>query len=186
MEEPSTRKELRITLEVPVSSNHAYIYRRRGGAILNDRARQWMAQAEMVISNEMQQQHWETIGKEKVVVEVTHYWQDRRCRDTSNSYKILLDSLENCGVFENDRYAIVRQQDFFVDRDNPRVELVIYRLADEDPLERCLRCKYQRGFTKNKDKVGCICGQYFAAEKQVPIKCDNFQGKFHGGKSYES
>lgn len=157
---------------MPVSSNHAYVYR-GGGAILNERAREWMFSAETIIMCEMEKQKWKTVIDEKVIVEVTHWWPDKRCRDSHNSYKILLDSLENSGVFSNDRYALVRQGDFFIDRENPRIELVIYRQADEPPLSRCHWCKYSRGVSD--DGVDCIVGKYIARHKRDIVTCKEYK-----------
>lgn len=48
----------------------------------------------------------------------------------------LFDSLENAGVFDNDRFGIVNQVDFEVDKDKPRVELRIYVKEDQGNLPK--------------------------------------------------
>ena len=98
--------------------------------MLNKRAKDWMSNAEEITCAAIKKQKWKCTEKVKIIVEVTTYWQDRRVRDTHNSYKILMDALENAKVFDNDRYAIVRQIDFSVDKENPRVELVIYKMEE--------------------------------------------------------
>ena len=170
------RRELRLTLDVPITQNHAFTSMRgRGGQYLNQRARDWMSAAEFAISVAMKQQHWETITDEKVVVKILHFWPDRKQRDTHNSYKLLCDSMENAKVFNNDKYVVVRQQDYYVDKTHPRIEVVVYRLADESPVERCSSCIYCRGFEGN-DSVSCIHGAYVAREKKVPNSCDKYKG----------
>lgn len=121
----SKRKELLLSLPVPITENHAYFYR-MGRKNLNAAAKKWMSNAEEITRGEIERQHWETTAKHKVVVEIHTYWPDARVRDTHNSYKLLFDALENAKVFDNDRYALARQIDYSIDRENPRVDLKIY------------------------------------------------------------
>jgi crossover junction endodeoxyribonuclease RusA len=110
-----------------ITENHAYTYLRGGrGKVLNARAKQWMADAEAIVRQCIKEQQWKTTQWQKVVVEIKTFWEDNRCRDTHNLYKLLFDSLENAGVFDNDRFGIVHQVDFETDKANPRVELRIY------------------------------------------------------------
>lgn len=103
---------------------------------MNARAKTWMASAESLIRKAIKEQHWKTTQWQKVVVEVKTYWEDNRCRDTHNLYKLLFDSLENAGVFDNDRFGIVNQVDFEVDKENPRVELRIYIKEEQGNLPK--------------------------------------------------
>lgn len=42
--------------------------------------------------------------------------------DTHNREKVLLDALEGV-LYQDDRWVLVQEQDFTVDRENPRVEI---------------------------------------------------------------
>ena len=79
----------------------------------------------------MEEQGWKTVVNEKLIVELIHHWQDHRIRDCSNSLKLLCDSIQNSGIVNNDRWLLCRQQDFDVDRENPRLELVIYKKEND-------------------------------------------------------
>jgi crossover junction endodeoxyribonuclease RusA len=48
-------------------------------------------------------------------------------RDTHNGLKLLLDALEKA-VYDNDRYALPRIQDWDIDKTDPRVEVEIWRV----------------------------------------------------------
>lgn len=122
-------KELFITIPVPITENHAFFYR-KGMKILNKRGKEWMKNAEHLMRLAMEEQGWETVENEKVIVELWHYWPDKRVRDCSNSLKLLCDSIQNAGIVNNDRWLLCRQQDFSVDRDNPRLEMRIRRFND--------------------------------------------------------
>ena len=53
------------------------------------------------------------------------YMPDRRKRDSHNTLKIFMDSLELL-LFEDDFYVLTRIQSVKLDRDNPRVEMVMH------------------------------------------------------------
>lgn len=119
-------KELFIAIPVPITENHAFFYR-KGMKILNKRGKEWMKNAEHLMQAAIKEQGWETVENEKVIVDLWHYWPDKRVRDCSNSLKLLCDSIQNAGVVNNDRWLLCRQQDFSVDRENPRLEMKIRR-----------------------------------------------------------
>ena len=70
-------QRLLLSLPIPITENHAYYYV-RGKKILNKRAKDWMRDAEEIVTKEILKQHWVCTEKTKVIVEVTTYWQDRR------------------------------------------------------------------------------------------------------------
>jgi Holliday junction resolvase RusA-like endonuclease len=63
---------------------------------------------------------------DKVVVEYTIWWPDKRRRDASNLEKLLLDSLEGI-AYDDDRWAIPRCVDFSYDKGHPRIDVVCRR-----------------------------------------------------------
>lgn len=62
-------------------------------------------------------------------VDLYYYFPDRRKRDTHNTLKILMDALEFL-VFEDDYYVLTRVQMVELDRENPRVEMVMHPQKD--------------------------------------------------------
>ena len=110
----------------PVPSiNAMYFTTKFGKRIRTQKAKDWFALAEGRITEAMKEQGWKTTEETKVIVEVHTHWPDKRRRDTNNSSKALCDALEHAGVYDDDRYALVRYIDYDVDREDPRVELVI-------------------------------------------------------------
>lgn len=89
-------------------------------------AGEWCAAARDIAFTEALRTGWTCPQAEKVVVELTVYWPDRRRRDTHNLHKLLCDAIEGVAV-DDDRWALVRDVDFDVDRDDPRVEVTVRR-----------------------------------------------------------
>lgn len=128
-----TEKVLRLVLPMPPSVNHMYLQSRWGGKrIRTKKAREWFDQAERIVRNEILSQQWEPTINQKIVLDVLTMFPDRRKRDTNNTAKALCDMLEHAGVYDNDRFALVRYIDYGVDRENPRVEVVIRVYQEED------------------------------------------------------
>ena len=126
-------KTLRLVLPMPPSVNHMYLQSRWGGKrIRTKKAREWFDQAEKIVRNEILSQQWEPTINQKIVLDVLTMFPDRRKRDTNNTAKALCDMLEHAGVYDNDRFALVRYIDYGVDRENPRVEVVIRVYQEED------------------------------------------------------
>lgn len=65
------------------------------------------------------------------------YYEASKKRDPSNvssmAIKVIEDALQKCGVISNDGWANIAgySQDFFVDKDNPRIEVTITEVGDE-------------------------------------------------------
>ena len=57
------------------------------------------------------------------------FWPDYRIRDMSNMHKLLPDVLQDI-LYDNDKWVLVRDMDFTVDKGNPRVEVKIYPLGE--------------------------------------------------------
>jgi len=79
------------------------------------------------VTSERLKQHWQPSHAEKLVMEVTIFWPDHRRRDADNCLKLLSDTLEGV-LYEDDRWVLPRVVDFFVDKQNPRVEVRIFKL----------------------------------------------------------
>ena len=76
----------------------------------------------------------------RVKIHYRFYEQSKR-RDPSNvasfAVKVIEDALQKCGVIENDGWANIAgySQDFFVDKDNPRIEVTITEVEYESNLQ---------------------------------------------------
>ncbi len=65
---------------------------------------------------------------DKATINPVFYWPDRRRRDDDNavaSLKAARDGLADGGVVRNDADFVMAEAEFHVDRENPRVELII-------------------------------------------------------------
>lgn len=69
------------------------------------------------------------------------YYESSKRRDKSNvasmAVKVIEDALQKCGVLSNDGWANISgySQDFFVDKENPRIEVTIKEVKGEN--EEC-------------------------------------------------
>lgn len=124
--------DLRLTLPLPPSVNHSHRnFTNKAGRRLRvptKRATDWTATARSIAFTEMQRTGWTCPQGEKVIVEYTIWWPDRRRRDPSNLEKLLLDSLEGIAV-DDDKWCLPRCMDFDYDKGDPRVEVVVRRAA---------------------------------------------------------
>ena len=130
-------KRLRLRLDIPPSVNHCYInnYHRGRSRMLSPEAKCWKEYAALTAKAEARLQHWETPGRgQKVVVAIYAYWPDNRTRDMHNAHKLLMDALEDAGIYHNDKFALARDMDFSIDREEPRLELVIYLKPEVESL----------------------------------------------------
>ena len=123
---------LRFRVPVPPSVNHSHrTYTTKTGRrmrVPTKQAGDWTAQARDAAYVAAKASGWVCPCGEKVIVELTVYWPYRRRRDTNNCHKLLCDAIEGI-AFDDDRWALVRDLDFDVDRDDPRVEVAVKRMT---------------------------------------------------------
>ncbi|WP_405379579.1 RusA family crossover junction endodeoxyribonuclease [Phascolarctobacterium sp.] len=119
---------IRLSVSIPPSVNAAYINRHGSGKgrTLSASARTWKVVAGYKAMAEARKQGWIIPDdSKKVVLEVVAYWPDHRRRDMNNLHKLLCDALEGY-LYHDDKMVLVRDMDFSVDKDNPRLELCLY------------------------------------------------------------
>ena len=117
----SSNKKLHITLPIPTSVNAMYTLKRR----LTAEARRYITLSTALINEAIEEQRWSMEKKGTwLYIDMMYYFPDLRNRDASNCLKILLDVMQD-RVYENDMYALPRIQGVELDRENPRVEIVI-------------------------------------------------------------
>lgn len=133
---------MRLTLRIPPTSNHAFknVTRKTKdgktftGQQLTDEALAWLTSTALLARVRARVARWpRRPTQRKVVVELEVWWPDNRTRDMSNLHKLTADALEGI-VYPDDRWALMRDMDWHVDKTNPRLELTIWPL--ENPTER--------------------------------------------------
>lgn len=116
----------RLTLPGTVPSvNHMYInanVKGRRMKILKPQAKAWVEDAIYRARHWQQDNAWST-AKGKVIVRLWFHFPDKRRRDTHNGLKLLLDALEDAGIYEDDKLALPQIMDFQYDKQNPRIEI---------------------------------------------------------------
>lgn len=110
---------------IPPSVNHCYVNRWNGrGKVYNRQAEDYFDEMALAAA-----QLPEIAGNVKV--EYALYFPNRIVRDPGNFEKVLSDGLQRAGVLANDKQIRdVRAYDAGIDRENPRVEVMI--MATED------------------------------------------------------
>lgn len=124
---------LKLTLPVVPSVNHCYRNVSVNRRILTPKAKAWVQEVQLKAKLAARKQGWRFSSNEKLVMELTTYWPDKRRRDTHNGHKLLADSLEGV-LYKDDRWVLIRDMDFRVDRGNPRVEIVLKRFEEAEQV----------------------------------------------------
>jgi len=91
----------------------------------------WIHAARMIAQKECRNQMWKCSKDEKIVMELTVFWGNNRRQDVHNLHKISADALQGI-VYEDDRWLLIRDINFSVDKKTPRAEFVFYRLEDKE------------------------------------------------------
>ena len=120
---------LKLTLTIPPSVNHCYRNFNAAGRrnrVLTPLARAWKEEAYYIANALAHREGWRIPGaQEKIVLEVVAFWPDGRRRDMSNTHKLLCDALEGA-LYLDDKMVLVRDMDFSIDREHPRLEVCLY------------------------------------------------------------
>ena len=115
---------IKLTIPIVPSVNNCYRNVTVNRRILTAKGKAWQHEVQYIAKAEAKRQKWSFSKGEKLVMELWFYWPDKRKRDTHNSHKLLLDTLESI-LYENDCMVLARDMDFMLDRNNPRVEVVL-------------------------------------------------------------
>jgi Holliday junction resolvase RusA-like endonuclease len=105
------------------SANRIYITNPRGARILSDAAANKLIEWQNAAIEWAKNNDWKMrMAGTKVIADMTFYLPDDSIRDTHNTKKLLLDSLEGV-IHENDMWILDRTIDFQYDKKNPRIEI---------------------------------------------------------------
>lgn len=120
----------RLILPLPPSVNHAYriyVHPQTGQRmrVLTSEAQRFRRDAAYLALRWRQVTGWAMPQPGvKVVLRLWYYWPSRRRMDTHNREKVLLDALEGV-LYPEDRWVLIQEMDFAVDRRHPRVEIEV-------------------------------------------------------------
>lgn len=118
-------QELNVILPLAPSINHLYMFK-RGKRFMTKQGLEYMALAMKLTSQAVGIQNYQ-MEEEGVwmICELTFYYPDKRCRDSHNMHKVVLDALEHI-AFPEDRWVLVRDMYVGYDKEHPRIEVKIY------------------------------------------------------------
>lgn len=119
------RKRLKLTLPPCPSVNHAYKFV-KGRRFMTKEALAFLQVAGQIVEREKMKQNYKMESKGVwLIVEITYYFPDRRVRDGHNMHKVLADALNGC-AYVDDQFILIRDMEILYDKNNPRLEVVIY------------------------------------------------------------
>lgn len=131
----------RLVLPLPPTTNHSHFMtteekldvssgvvqiRNRPIRRRTQKTRDWMDDAATLAIDWKNRNRWRAPKEEKVICRLWYFWPDGRRRDTHNIPKVLLDALTGI-LWSDDRWVLVQEQDWQIDRRDPRVELEVFR-----------------------------------------------------------
>lgn len=119
------RKKLKLTLPMCPSVNHAYKFV-RGRRFMTKDALMFMQTTHAIVEREKAKQKYSMEFKGVwLILEIRAYFPDRKVRDVHNMHKILADALNGC-AYVDDQFLLIRDMGVYLDKENPRLEIVIY------------------------------------------------------------
>jgi crossover junction endodeoxyribonuclease RusA len=95
--------------------------------IITKEGKAWIKNAQEITQTNIGD--WVKTEKEKVIMEIHTFFPDNRRRDCHNTGKILYDALEGI-LYDDDRYLLPRYIDVQIDKENPRIEIVVYKMSE--------------------------------------------------------
>lgn len=117
-------KTLKFSVDIPLSVNHMYIRTYRGGQRLSPAAEEYVENTQAKVLEVMMDNNFKKITNASwYYIDLVIYMPDKRCRDSHNMLKLLLDTLETI-LFENDYYIMPNIKSVELDRSNPRIEVI--------------------------------------------------------------
>ena len=134
-----------------------YGHNRFGTVYMKPEGKQYKKQISEIIIKEVEKQKWiKTLNEEYCYLDATVYF-DKKGKDCDNIYKVIQDTITESGVvWEDDKYTWSRTNRCYIDKNNPRVEIVISRVNNigifdniEDYKEFEKKCKICKRYKRN-------------------------------------
>lgn len=121
---------LYFRLPAAPSVNSIYTVSRRTGEVIYTRwARTWKKSAQAICRLQAYEQGWKPLAEWTRVVFIP-YFPDRLTRDVTNLHKLVCDAL-NTIAYTDDVWALAHDARPGHDPENPRLELLVYRDAED-------------------------------------------------------
>lgn len=117
---------LRLELTLPPSINAMYRHSRgrngKGYVYMAEDAKAWKTGAQWQVKADCGRQGWKCTRGQKVRLTLFAYWPNKGRHDMNNLHKALCDALEGI-VYDDDRYVLITDKDYAIDRQRPRLEV---------------------------------------------------------------
>jgi len=123
-----------LKLIIPIAPSGNRMWRKNnktGKTYKTDECKYYQNYIGHIAKKEAKKQGWVKTVKEKVIIYFWFYWPDARQRDTGNQKKVILDGLQGV-LYDNDCWVLERDQDFNIDRADPRVEIEILKKSEDE------------------------------------------------------
>lgn len=135
------KKKLKLSLPLGISVNSLYTYF-RGKRQISAKARQYMVEAIAMINLAIDEQNWsEQKPYTWLYMDIVFYFKDRKVRDSHNYLKLLCDCIQATSIIDNDYYLIPRIHSVELDKENPRMDIVISAQTKADREVGMKMCK---------------------------------------------
>ena len=109
-----------------------YHHTKRGAKMLTERAKDYVSVVTAIVRSQIEKQQWEFQNDSTwYYADMIFYFPDKKTRDNHNTFKIMFDTLEN-HVFVNDYFVMPRVESVELDRDHPRVDLIIHNQTNHE------------------------------------------------------
>lgn len=79
------------------------------------------------VKDQIREQNWSKPENGKLVYIKMTFFLDRKRKDPNNFLKVLFDSLTEAGVYADDDIALPLVPRLYIDKQNPRIEIEIYK-----------------------------------------------------------
>ena len=122
------KQVLKVTLPLPSSVNMIYGRNKYGSIYLKKEGKEYKKKAIKITTEAVKEQNWIKLKEDEYCYLDTIVYQNKRGRDNDNIYKLLQDSFTETGVvWLDDTLVWPRTQRSYIDSNNPRVEIIIYK-----------------------------------------------------------
>ena len=122
------KQVLKVILPLPSSVNMIYGRNKYGNTYLKKEGKEYKKKAIKITTEAVKEQNWIKLKEDEYCYLDTIVYQNKRGRDNDNIYKLLQDSFTETGVvWLDDTLVWPRTQRSYIDSNNPRVEIIIYK-----------------------------------------------------------
>ena len=142
---------------MPKSVNALYGINRFGTKYLKREGKEYKSKVSKYVKEEVKKQKWDKLLKGQYCYLDEVVYMNKAGRDTDNLKKLTQDSITMSDVvWEDDTYCLPRTNRVYIDKDNPRIELIITQVKFigvfdnkrimNDFISKCKTCnRYRKG-----------------------------------------